>query len=555
MHALLGAAYRSLTGREPPRGPRPGGPSLLRMLLEEVVLAVRATIHPVKMGSAALVVVAVGVLLGPTTPGPVLGVGPLLAVAAIVGLLALAVAHRMLQRLPDQPVLLRGPVVVVATSTIIVVGTAVVAYLTAIVTGADPTAEGDGLAAALEVDPTLLIGAALLVLGVLVAGVTNKVAVPASLLFLVTGMALGSDGVGLVNLADPVLVQSLGVIALVVILHDGGLSTSPERLRLGLGPGLALATIGVGITAGVTAVATMWLVDAPPRVAWLIGAIVASTDASAVFAILRQVKVPPRLSALLEAESGTNDPITVLLTVGLVSSWQAPPAALDWLTFGVLQLVGGLCVGVAGGWLTSLLIRRGGVAAPGLLPVLAVGMAGVTYGGATTIGASGFLAVYVSGLVIAADPRIDTAALRPFIDALSRAAEIGLFLLLGLLVFPSELPAIAGTAVVVALVLIVVARPAAVVLSLVWFQVSAREMAATSWLGMRGAVPIVLATLAFSAGIPEASLVFNVVFFVVVLTTVLQGLTALPVVRALRLDAVGPRTPGAGSEDELQVLS
>ena len=543
MHALLGAAYRSLTGREPPRRPVPGGPSIWRMLAEEIALAVRAVVHPVQMGSAAIVVLAVGVLLGPTTPGPVLGVGPLLAVVTLVGLLGLAVAHRLLQRVPEQPALLRGPVVVLASATIVVVGTAVVAYLTAIVTGADPTAEGEGLTASLPVDGTLLIGAALLVLGVLVAGVTNRVAVPASLLFLATGMALGDDGVGMVSLQDPVLVQSLGVIALVVILHDGGLSTTPDRLRLGLGPGLALATLGVGITAGVTAVATMWLVDAPPRVAWLIGAIVASTDASAVFSLLRQVRVPPRLSALLEAESGTNDPVTVLLTVGLVSSWQAPPAAVDWLTFGVLQLIGGLCFGVAGGWASSLLLRRGGVRAPGLLPVLTVGMAGLTYGLTTTVGASGFLAVYVSGLVVAADPRLDQATIRPFVDALSRAAEIGLFLLLGLLVFPSQLPAIAGTAVVVAVVLITVARPAAVVLSLVWFGVTRREMVAVSWLGMRGAVPIVLATLAFSAGIPEAPLIFDVVFFVVVLTTVLQGLTALPVVRALRLSDPTPPSP------------
>ncbi len=526
-------------------------PPLSRLLLGELRWAIGEAVHPVKMLAAALVVIGVGAVLGPQTPGPVLGAGWRLAVAVVLGFVALAMAHRLLQRpVEDEDDAALGPLrVIVAVVAISLVGALALGLLLAVVAGAPTGSTQVPLDSSLPIDAGLLAVAGLLAAGVLAAGLGHRFAIPGALVFLGLGMAIGTDGLGWVDLQDAASVQSISVVALVVILFDGGLSTSPRRLRLGAGPGLAMATVGVAVTAGVTAVGTMALFDVPSRVAWLVGAIVASTDAAAVFAMLRRTPIPERLSSLLQIESGANDPIAVLLTVGLLAAWDAPPTAGEWLTFGAQQLLGGVAAGAAIGWLGSWLLRRVELGTAGLYPILSLAVAGVAYGAATTVGASGFLAVYLCGIVVAAEAPRRRAGNRSVLGALSSGAEVGLFLLLGLLVNPSELVEVAGTALGVTAVLVLVARPLATALCLPWFDFKARDIAVVSWLGLRGAVPIVLATLALSAQIAEADLIFDIVFFVVLTSALVQGATGPGLIR--RIGLVVPEGPGRSLIDAL----
>lgn len=524
--------------RRPP--PRVGGTPLWRLMLGELRWAVRQAIHPAKMVAASLVAIAVGAMLGPTTPGPVLDAGWRLAAAVVLGLVTVAVAHALLQRnRPGEDDHLRLLRVIVASVALLVVATIVLGNLLAVIAGSPPSTADASLSASLDIDAALLGGAALLLAGVLAASLGTRVAIPGSLLFLALGMVIGDDGFAWVELSDAAAVQSISVVALVVILFDGGLSTDARNLRQGIGPGLALATVGVAITAGITAVGTMWLLDVPSRVAWLIGAIVASTDATAVFALLRRTPLPERVASIIQIESGANDPVAVLLTVGLLSAWDAPPTASAWLAFGAVQLVGGVAVGFAVGAAGSTLLRRLELGTAGLYPVLALGVAGASYGVAAAVGASGFLATYIAGIVVAFGSPRRRGGIRSTIGALSSGAEVGLFLLLGLLVFPSRLPSVAAVSLGVTALLVLVARPLATWVCLAWFDLEPREVVAVSWLGMRGAVPIVLATLALSAGIESADAIFDVVFFVVVTSALVQGMTATGVLRRLGLGVDG----------------
>lgn len=527
------------------RGRQRGGPSLFRLVLLELAWAVGQVLRPTQLGVAGVVALVVGVALGPRTPGPVLSDGPRIGLAVLLGIVALQVAHALLTRRRDASAddllyVLRLAVGVVLALTVVALVTG--RFLAAVTSQvAEPSLFEPTLDAGLAIDGAVLLGAVVLLLAVLTTSISTRFAVPGSLLFLGVGMLVGSDGLGLVALDDPQLVQSIGVAALVVILFDGGLGTRGHQLRAGAGPGLALATVGVLVTVGVTALGAMALLDVPRREAWLLGAIIGSTDASAVFALLRQTPLRTRPAAVLQLESGVNDPIAVLLTVGLLAAWEVPPDAGAWLVFGVVQLVGGVVVGVAAGWFGAGLLRRVPLPTAGLHPILALAVAGTAYGTAALLGASGLLAVYLSGVVLGAEAPRRRAALRAFSDALAIGAEIGLFLLLGLLVFPSQLPAVTAVSLGVVALLLFVARPVAVLTSLAPFRLPLRELAAISWLGVRGGVPIVLATLAFSAGVDAAQTIFNVVFFVVLTSSLLQGATASRLVRALGLEAV----PGA----------
>jgi cell volume regulation protein A len=326
------------------------------------------------------------------------------------------------------------------------------------------------------------------------------------------------------------------VAALAIILFEGGLTTDREQLRLGAAPGLVLATVGVAITAGITALSAMWLLDVPSNTAWLVGAIVASTDAAAVFDLLRRAPLPERLAAVLKVESGANDPIAVLLTVGLLASWRTPASTNAWLVFGALQLIGGAAIGAAIGLLGARLLRRVHLGSAGLYPMLALALGGVTYGVAAMVGASGFLAVYLAGIVLAAEVPRRRRAVLTFHEALANGAEVGLFLLLGQLVSPGQLIAVAPIAVALVAVLTLIGRPLACAVGLAPLGFSAREITVISWLGLRGAVPIVLATFAFSAGIDNADAIFSVVFFIVLTSALVQGTTAIQLIRLLGLD-------------------
>lgn len=551
--AVAAAARRITRSRTtPPDDPYPGM-SLLRLLGGELAWGVRQLASPPRLVAAVAVAVAVLAALGPATPGPVLVSGWRVAAAVVLGLAGAAVAHALLGRIAPRasgagadPLAIAA--VVTGTVALLVVATLLVSYLAAAVGGGFEggvvDAEATRVSAALAIDRPIAIGAGLLVVGVAVSALGSKLQLPAALLLLVVGLAAGDGGFGLVGLADPDVVQGLAVAALVVIVFQGGLTTSPADLRRAAAPGVALATVGVLVSTAITAGAVVVLLDVPARAAWLIGAVVSSTDPAAVFALLRGTRLPPRLAAVLRVEAGTNDPVAVLLTVGLVATWEQPAGVASWLAFGTLQLLGGMAVGTALGWAGALVLRRVHLDDEGLAAVLALGIAGLAYGLAATVGGSGLLAAYLAGVVVAIATPDRREAVARSTSGLAAAVDVALFLLLGLLVSPGSLIAVAPTAAVVAVVLAFVARPVATGAALLPLGFHPRDVAVVAWLGLRGAVPIVLATFALSGGVPDAALLIDVVFFVVLLSTLLQGPTAPLAVRRLADPAPeGDRAP------------
>jgi potassium/hydrogen antiporter len=384
-------------------------------------------------------------------------------------------------------------------------------------------------------DPYVLAGAALLIGALACAALADRVRVPGLLFFLGLGMLVGDDGLDLISLSEPRVVQAAGVVALLVILFEGGLSTKPTDLRRAALPGMALATAGVLVTAGVVALGVWSILDVDPTTAMLLGAVVASTDAAAVFSLLRSAPLPKRLGSLLEVESGSNDPVAITLTVGILEAWGASPAPLDWVRFALAQLGGGLLVGAAIGLAGSWLLARPVLRAGGFHAVLALGVGGLAYGAAALGGASGFLAVYVAGLLVGTRVPRQRRGILSFHAGLATMAEIGLFLLLGLLVFPSELPGVALPALAVTAVLVLLARPLAVFATLAPARYPTPELVLVTWAGLRGAVPIVLATFPLTAGHPAGHTIFNVVFFVVLVSTAIQGTTVAALARRLGL--------------------
>jgi cell volume regulation protein A len=376
----------------------------------------------------------------------------------------------------------------------------------------------------LPVDAAILFGAALVIVGVVVGGVADRYRFPGLVFFLVLGMVVADDGLGLVHFADARVAQNVAIVALVVILFEGGLATSPEAVRRAGAPAAVLATIGVGITAAIAAGGAALAFDLPASSSLLIGAVVASTDAAAVFSALRGRAMPARVRDLLQMESGLNDPVAVMLTIGMVEVWRGHPSAGDWVVFGLRHLVGGLAVGRAIGLAARVGLRRLHLPSASSYPVLALAIAGLSYGAATELGSSGFLAVYLTGLVLGRKRRLARSLLH-FHEGLAAAAEAVLFLMLGLLVFPSDLLDVLGPALIVSATLMFVARPIAVALCVSWFRFDRRELAVISWAGLRGAVPIVLATIPLTAGHPDGSLVFNVVFVTVLASLVIQAST------------------------------
>ncbi len=397
----------------------------------------------------------------------------------------------------------------------------------------------------IAVDPLVLTVSALLLAAVVTAAFAarlgNLVRVPGALLFLGLGMVVGADGLGLLNLTDSVFARDVGIVALLVILFEGGLTTKPSDLRLAAVPGLVLSTVGVALTAAVTAVGVWLLLDVDLATAALLGAVVASTDAAAVFSMMRTTPLPRRVSALLRIESGANDPIAVMLTVGLTATLTTGPVGVGgWVAFAAAQLLGGVAVGglvgVAGVWL----LRRIDLGIAGLYPVLAAAIGGLAYGAAAVLGASGFVAVYLAGVLVGSLVPRHRRGILGFHEAMANAAEIGLFLLLGLLVFPSRLPAVIGVGLAISAVLILVARPLAVWLSTLGSGIGWRERTVVSWAGLRGAVPIVLATFPLTEGVPGSAVLFDVVFFVVLISVLLQGTTLQALVRRLGVEDARP---------------
>jgi len=374
---------------------------------------------------------------------------------------------------------------------------------------------------------TVLVVGCVLAASVAVAFGAAKSGLPALVAFLVLGMLLGSDGPGGIAFDDAQLAREVGVVALAAILYEGGLSTSWRRLREVMAPALLLSTIGVAVTAAITGAAAYGLFDLSLTKALLLGAVVASTDAAAVFAAVRGTRLRPHLAHTLEAESGANDPVGIALTLGLIAWIEQPGYGAADLSVLLLRQLGlGLVIGVALGFAAMWIFARIPASIEAFVPVASVATAAIAYGAADVVRGSGFLAVYLVGLAVGSTPSVYRSQIVAFHVGLAYVAQVALFIVLGLLVFPSQLPAVALSGLALAAVLICIARPAAVWGSTFTMRIfDQRERLFLGWAGLRGAVPIVLATFVLSSHVDGANTIFNAVFFVVLVSAVLQGTT------------------------------
>jgi potassium/hydrogen antiporter len=390
----------------------------------------------------------------------------------------------------------------------------------------------------------ILLGSVLVLLSIFAGLFSARLGAPLLLVFLGLGTLAGGEGPGGILFRDFHAAYLIGSISLAIILFDGGLRTDPGAIRRALWPSIALATVGVVATAAIVGVAAVLLFSTSWIRGFLVGAIVAPTDAAAVSALLhlRGLELRARVAGTLELESGINDPLSVLLTVLLVSLLLAP-APLTGSHIAVLlawEIVGGGAFGIVGGYLLLALINRL-EATPGLYPILALAGASALFGGAQTAGASGFLAVYLAGVILGTHRHRATQIINQAFDAFAWLSQIVLFLMLGLLVTPSALVPILGPSLLIAVVLMLVARPVAVALCLLPFRYTTLEIAFISWVGLRGAVPIFLAIIPVLAGLPDAAVFFGVAFIIVLTSLIVQGWTVAAAARMLDLDVPPPQ--------------
>ncbi len=379
----------------------------------------------------------------------------------------------------------------------------------------------------------LFIGGLVLLASIAATRLATGIGLPSLLLFLGVGVLVGEDGLGL-QFDNAQLAQDLGTAALAIILVEGGLTTRFGDIRKVLAPAAVLATVGVAVSTLVTASAVHWLLGMDWQLALLLGAVVSSTDAAAVFSVLRVVPLPRRLSGLLEAESGFNDAPAVIL----VLLFSTTPLDLDPVVIAgtmLYELGIGTVIGLGVGFLGAMTLRRMALPAAGLYPLATFGLGMVAFAAAGTAHASGFLAAYLAGVVLANSGLPHRSATRSFAEGCGWLAQIGVFVILGLLVSPDELLDEVVPAIVTGLVLLLLARPLSVGLSLIGFRVPWREQVFLSWAGLRGAVPIVLATYPIVAGVPDSWRLLNIVFILVVLYTVIQGPSLLLVAEWLHL--------------------
>lgn len=379
----------------------------------------------------------------------------------------------------------------------------------------------------------LFVGGLVLLASIVATRVATRVGLPSLLLFLAVGVVLGWDRLGL-NFDDVELARGIGTAALAIILVEGGLTTRLADVRHQLAPAAVLATVGVGISMAVTAAGAHFLLGIDWQLALLLGAIVSSTDAAAVFSVLRVLPLPRRVVGLLEAESGFNDAPAIIL----VLMFSATPLVLNpgHAIVGLLyELVGGAAIGLLCGALGAIALRRIALPATGLYPLATFGLGMVAFAAAGTAHASGFLAAYLAAVVLANAGLPHRSATRSFAEGLGWLAQIGLFVLLGLLVSPSELYGELVPAIVIGLVLLLLARPLSVLISLAGFRVAWREQVFVSWAGLRGAVPIVLATFPIVAGVPHSQRLLNIVFILVVVFTLVQGPSLRPIAHRMGL--------------------
>ncbi|WP_404382020.1 potassium/proton antiporter [Caenispirillum salinarum] len=402
----------------------------------------------------------------------------------------------------------------------------------------------------------ILFGAGLVAVSIFTSLLSMRVGAPLLLVFLLMGLVAGEDGLAGVNFDNAPLAYFIGSLALAVILFDSGFGTPIKSFRLAAGPALSLATVGVMLTAGLLGVAAHYVMDLPWPQAFLLGAVVSSTDAAAVFFLLRVggMKLRDRVKSLLEIESGSNDPMAVFLTILLAEVALSGQgfASLDWtLALTVAQQLGiGLVGGFLGGRAMLMLMRRVRLE-PMLFPLTVISLALTLFGAVSVVGGSGFLAVYVAGVVAGNADMPNAPTLKRFQAGITWLAQIVMFLTLGLLATPSQFGAVAVPAIVLAVVLILVARPLAVWLVLLPFRFTGRETLFAAWVGLRGAVSILLAIVPMVAGMEGGQDLFNIAFIIVLVSLVVQGWSIRPVAR--KLGMMVPSRSGLVERFELEL--
>ncbi|SFL96153.1 potassium/proton antiporter [Marinobacter zhejiangensis] len=392
----------------------------------------------------------------------------------------------------------------------------------------------------------ILIGALMLVISIVLSPLSSRLGMPVLLIFLAVGMLMGQDGAGGIRFDNFELAFLVGNLALAVILLDGGMRTRADTFRVGLKPALMLATIGVFVTATGAALIAHWVFDLHWMTAFLLGAIISSTDAAAVFSLLqgRGLHLNERVSATLEIESGSNDPMAIFLTMMLVTMVETREASAGWQVISILvqQFGIGALLGVAGGYLVVALVNRIPLT-PSLYPLLVVASGLAVFAATNALQGSGFLAIYLAGVIIGNRHVRMLPMILQVHDGLAWLAQLCLFLILGLLVNPSELLPLTGGALLLASALIFVIRPLAVISTLWPFGFTRQELGFISWVGLRGAVPIVLALFPVMANLPEARLLFHIAFFIVLVSLLVQGATMAPLARKLKLEVPASEDP------------
>ncbi|QGZ31265.1 potassium/proton antiporter [Stutzerimonas stutzeri] len=401
------------------------------------------------------------------------------------------------------------------------------------------------------IDKLLLLAAVLILLGVLSSKISARLGLPVLVLFLITGMLAGENGIGGIVFDNAVAAHALGTLALALILFDGGLQTPVSSIKRVWKPASLLATVGVLVTAAIAGLAASWMLGLPVLEGMLLGAIIGSTDAAAVFSLLRNagIHINQRLKSVLEIESASNDPMAIFLTVGLLEVLvNGMPLGWGLLRLFLMQMGVGALVGLGVGWSVLRLLSRIKLVATGLYPVLVAAGGLLAYGISANLGGSGFLAIFVAGVMIGNQKFVFQRSTFLFMDGLAWLSQITMFVVLGLLVDPVSLLEVWFEGLVIAMVLVLIARPLAVAPLLALFGFNLRETALVSWVGLRGSVPIILAIFPLLFGLPNAPLIFNVVFFVVLLSATVQGSTLALVARKLGLTEKPPAAPAATLE-------